>query len=327
MGWWPDAYAGWWHQQAATAAQGAVGAQQGVGFKSKHSRAQAAVPAKTTASVKPVGLSFNELEQRLNRSWEDLVSKETQQFLEEAPTEVAMPLPARLVATPSSPRDESRDDALDHSQPATLPPAPGLSAPEEAKAGIASIFCPLCAEQGGTCPFHTASCWASGCGEATSSSPQLVCEAPPPSHIAHAMVDQILDTEDASTEAGSTASWRGSGSRSDTSPASDHNLEADDWSDPGDAHVSAALRQEGSTWWSRRSDASTPEGERREDWPALSQSRHDGSSIEAEDVDSDALRQILAMGFPEAAARSALAHAGGRGVDAAVAVLIDGVAA
>lgn len=99
---------------------------------------------------------------------------------------------------------------------------------------------------------------------------QVACEAPPPSHIAHSMVDQVLDmNEDASTEAGSTESVEGSSSFGSGSPS-------DDLSDESDV-------------------------------PALT--------------------QLLTMGFSEAAARSALDRTRHRGVDAAVALLIDGVVA
>jgi len=292
--------------------------------------ASAKVPGKT-----PVGLSFSELENRLNQSWEDLVSKEAPKDLLEAPAELAMPMPSRLVtassadagcplllAPPPPPPPLSRESSVDGN-------AKAIEFVDAEKVSKASIFCPLCAEQGGTCPFHSGTNWQPSSFGATSSSHQHVCEAPPPSHIAHAMVDQLLDAEDASTEASSGDLLGGSVSFSDG------------WSELGDVNA-VLLDQESRAWWSRRESPSearwdSPREEVRSPgfatgvavaWPAPatgSPSRSRRESSQATPLNTEHLNQILAMGFPEAEARAALAHTGQRGVDAAVAFLVDGV--
>lgn len=350
--WWPEACAGWYyqaHSQAAvSAAQGAAAMHQAsqrgtssghlprfekfaekVSATNKQPRSSAAQPTSKPTNPTPVGLSFSELENRLNQSWEDLVSKEAQKDPVQPPTEIAMPMPSRLVTTRAGdsplcappPPPQTTKETLG----ADKVPAKALETSDAEKVPTLSIFCPLCAEPGGTCPFHTGACWASSFSNPSSSSQQVVCdEAPPPSHIAHAMVQNLLDTEDVSTEA-SSADFFGSGS-------------SDDWSDLGD--VSAALLdQDGGAWYSRRE---SPSEELRSPgytagvavaWPlprasSLPQPQREAPRAEASSqVNREHLSQLLAMGFSEADSRTALTHVGQRGLDAAVAFLLDGVSA
>jgi len=353
---WRDAYAGWFyqaHSQAAAAAKGVAESHQARGsterggssdFTTRSEKvaagdkkkirnatlgAAAGPTSSTPAPLPPAGLSFSELEQRLSSSWQDLVSKEVQQMyvLDEdpplPPAEVAMPMPSRLFDTPlvpSSPPSSAPPQAPTELRSSDIPAS---TTAEADKVSAASIFCPSCAEQGGACAFHAAGCWGQESGDTLPSQPAAYEEeAAPLDQVANAMVDQLLDTEDVSTAASSNACGT-SGSFSD------------DWSDPGDVHVSAALLQEGGAWWSRpHTDSPSQEPSLSAlhaaaagdvvTWPAMaspSRSRSTASPPQAK-PDQEALWQILAMGFPEADAKAALAHSGHRGVDAAVAFLL-----
>jgi hypothetical protein len=130
------------------------------------------------------------------------------------------------------------------------------------------------------------------------------------------MVDKLLDMdEDASTEAGSTESAEGlssfgSGSRSE------------DLSDEGSLQESRPSLG-GVAGTALLADASVS----RTAWGRWGANRQDTSfaDTKASHASSEALRQLVAMGFSEAAAQSALDHTGHRGVDAAVTFLVDGI--
>mmetsp|Transcript_124269 Transcript_124269/g.220209 ORF Transcript_124269/g.220209 Transcript_124269/m.220209 type:complete len:372 (-) Transcript_124269:20-1135(-) len=331
--WWHEAaYTGWLSQAGGSMAAASATEQLEAmtqDLKPDHATAcctvtasiiQASAPQEQppiSKQIEPAGLSFSEMEKRLNRSWEDLVTKD-QEF-----------------PRASNEDPVHRAKAEKNSSPAKLCVARSVSSEmgsDKAKPIMrsnANMFCPFCADRG-SCPFHEKNHWPSA--RRNPETPQvLACEEPPASHIALAMADQVLDMiEDASTEDGSSDLSYGSHS--------------DDWSDVGDvvvnvgAAVSSALLQEGlpagSSWRQRppepRSERPT-EAPQRESRARL-QLRAPAPTTPPPPPPSQAttppaLRQLLAMGFPEVDARRALMQAGTRGIDAAVAILIDGAAA
>lgn len=279
MQWWhaQDAHAGWYYQahgQAAAPARGSAvrqqekihqaaaakwerGASSDQPVRSGKAQAVSATKAaaKALMSSGPTGLSFFELEQRLTQSWEDLENKKPPCNAEEPPSSTTQPQTLKDFSAPAP----------------TIAKAAAVREAEAERSTIdfASIFCPICADSGSTCPFHATACWQSF--EDSVICQQLACEAPPPSHIAHAMVDLLLDAE------------------------VDLLLDAED----------SSLRH-------------LQEKAPGVVWPAAA-----SSAPKVAQTNAEALRQITAMGFAEADAQSALAHTGQRGVDAAIAFLID----
>lgn len=272
--------------------------------------------APVSKQVEPTGLSFSEMEKRLNRSWEDLVTKDQDH--------------QRASDQDFAHREEVENDSRPAKLSVARPVSPELGS-TKAKQMLpnANMFCPFCADRG-SCPFHEKHHWPSARRKPeTTQAP--ACEEPPASHIALAMADQVLDMiEDASTEDGSSDLSCGSHS--------------DDWSDVGDvvvnvgAGVSSRLLHEGlpagSSWRQRLP-------ERRSERPLEAPHREARARLQlrapaptappppppSQATMPPALRQLLSMGFQELDARRALTRAGTRGVDAAVAILIDGGAA
>lgn len=348
--WWHEAaYSGWQNQARGTMASAASSQMEAMtqDLNPVHTKfrrgtsLQASTHPQPQAPAKkkePAGLSFSEVEQRLNRSWEEIVTKDAEhqrainrdvalRAAAEAPE--APPMPGRLVSSGIvASRDVENAPSLQSDPTYSLFADAGQDKAAPTIHSNSNVFCPFCADGGGRCPFHEKNHWP--CAKMEPGSPQAnVCEEPPLSHIACDMADQVLDmSEDASTEAGSSDVWCAQ-SRSD------------DCSEEGEAVISVGAGVRASSVSSPLLQEGLPVGSCWRQWP-VEPRREGGAEARARhqprapppsvpppppQATPSPLRQLLAMGFPEVDARRALTRAGTRGVDAAVAILVDGSAA